>query len=58
VQCMSGTRLIFELLHVFYWLAIAIGLGLEARKQRMTQLAEERASPHWNTTGGGLRVAR
>ncbi|MFC7652957.1 O-antigen ligase family protein [Pseudoduganella danionis] len=55
VQCMSGTRLIFELLHVFYWLAIAIGLGLEARKQRVAQLAEREVAPQWHQASKMLR---
>lgn len=29
VQCMSGSNLIFEAPHVFYWFAAAFGLGLE-----------------------------
>jgi len=56
VQCMSGTRLIFELLHVFYWLAIAIGLGLEARKLRLTQQGERKAALRWNAFNGAVRA--
>lgn len=29
VQCVSGSTLLFNFLHIFYWFAIAIGLGLE-----------------------------
>jgi hypothetical protein len=39
IQCMSGSRLLFSVQQVFYWLAIAIGLGLEYAKSR-------EAAPH------------
>lgn len=58
VQCLSGTRLIFELLHVFYWLAIAIGLGLEARKKRLLQLNELKTQAHWSTPNRSLAPIR
>lgn len=32
VQCMSGSRLLFDSIHVFFWFAIGIGLGLEQIK--------------------------
>ncbi|WP_374357612.1 O-antigen ligase family protein [Pseudoduganella danionis] len=31
VQCVSGSRLVFDYIQVFYWFAIAIGLALEYR---------------------------
>lgn len=37
IQCMSGSRLIFDVQQVFYWFAIAIGLGLEYAKSRQPE---------------------
>jgi len=39
VQCMSGSRLVLDNMHVFYWLAIAIGLGIEHVKRRQAAAA-------------------
>lgn len=37
IQCVSGSRLIFDYIQVFYWFAIAIGLAIEHRQRQEAQ---------------------
>ncbi|MYM32530.1 hypothetical protein GTP58_29775 [Duganella sp. CY15W] len=56
VQCLSGSRLIFEQLHVFYWLAIGIGLGLE-HIQRRQAVQPAAAQPYVPAPAAGYATA-
>lgn len=40
IQCISGSTLLFNFLHIFYWFAIAIGLGLEEQKRQTARQSQ------------------
>jgi len=53
IQCVSGSRLIFDYIQVFYWFAIAIGLAIEHRQRLAASANPDLAA----SSGPALRSA-